>query len=293
MALYKRSILSRACVTILVLATFLSHVYSQIQTNNRSLFRLSPEHSLNGAFREMLRPQAKQLLDQVERSYGREVRVKIINNANPYLIGESLLEEDGVPEVRLNASTGCREVCIVHELFHLKLKAEGYPAIIITAGLSESQRSYFENVARVVRETIQHRAFYPEMRSMGLSPEARQVSLLRQRIKDDRNERISVAPDQVLSALDYFIACLEAEDQELISQIESFYQKKQLIWALETGKRLVSLVNQSSPQTPEEKIELVIRCLGALFPAKVSFEVRSWLKRFDIENIVVIEVLSR
>ncbi|HET9529239.1 MAG TPA: hypothetical protein VFQ92_02735 [Blastocatellia bacterium] len=248
---------------------------------------------MNGAFREKLRPQARELLDHVERSYGREVRVKVMHDWDSYLIGESFLEEDGVPEVRLNASSGCTEVCIVHELFHLKLKAEGYPAIIIKSDLTGSQRNYIESAAKVVRETMQHRAFYPEMRRMGLTPEAAQADLLKQRIKEGRNERISISPDEVSLALDYFRACLEIEDPELISQIERLYEKKQFVWSLETGKRLVSLADQSSPRRPEEEIALLIRCLGILFPGKVDFEVQEWLKRFDIENVAVIGVLSR
>jgi len=293
MSLNKPSALRQVCVTILFSATFFSHVYSQVPTDKQYLVRPSTERFLNGAFREMLRPQARQLLADVEKSYGREVRVKVMSDWENHLIGESSLEEDGTPEIRLNASTGRTEVCAVHELFHLKLKAEGYPAIILTGDLTESHRAYFANAASVIRETLQHRAFYPEMRRMGFTPEAMQRVLLKRVMKGDRDDGVNVAPDEVSLALYYFKACLEVEDRELISHIEKTYEKKQFIWGLETGKMLVGLAREYKSQSPEEEIGLLIRCLNALFSDKVSFGVRRWLRRFDIENVAVIEIIPR
>jgi hypothetical protein len=241
----------------------------------------------------MLGPQAKQLLAYVERSYGREVRVRVINGWDNHLIGESSLEEDGAPEIRLNASTGRTEVCAVHELFHLKLKAEGYPAIVLRGDLTESERAYFENAACIIRETLQHRAFYPEMRRMGFTPEAMQRDRLKQMMKEDRAEGVNIAPDEVSMALHYFKACLEVEDRKLISQIEKSYEKRQFIWGLETGKMLVRLAKEFKPQGPEKEIGLLIACLDVLFSDKVSFGVQRWLKRFDIENVAVIQIQHR
>lgn len=293
MSRFKSLALCRACLTILIFTTFFTHAYPQVRTDNQSLARVSPEHFLNGDFRERLRPRAKELLDYVERAYGKEVRVKVMKGWDRHIIGESWLGEDGVPEIRLNASTGCTEVCFVHELFHLKLKAGGYPAILLRSELTGSERAYYENAARLVREALQHRAFYPEMRSMGLAPEAMERDALKQIVRDDRDEGVKVAPDEISMALYYFRACLEVEDRELISELEELYEKRQLVWALETGKRLVRLAGESGPQTPEEEIALLIRCLNILFFDKVGFEVRDRVKRFDIENVTVIHIIPR
>jgi hypothetical protein len=76
-----------------------------------------------------LSPLARAILNQVEEGFGRPIRVAYASEAElgPGVEAASYVDDDGTPAIQGIASD-IEEGDIVHELLHLKLKLEGYPA---------------------------------------------------------------------------------------------------------------------------------------------------------------------
>jgi hypothetical protein len=74
-----------------------------------------------------LRPAAVELLDAVERLCGKPVSVVFRNDLREGILGYSYTKEDGTPTMIIVSGSGQTEENVVHELYHLKMLAEGYP----------------------------------------------------------------------------------------------------------------------------------------------------------------------
>jgi hypothetical protein len=115
------------------------------------------------------------LLREVEKAYGKSVEQTPPRAcAIPGEAGTSLVREDGTPEISINPALSQREEVIVHELFHLKLYAEGYHQIQFNAGggLDQEKVNVLADSLLVpwINSQVQHGIFYPRMRRMGLDP---------------------------------------------------------------------------------------------------------------------------
>ena len=77
-------------------------------------------------FETDLRPGAVNLLEEIERSFGKQVVERFTEE--PSVFANNGIGPDGTPFVAINKSKTIDEGIIVHELFHLKLKALGFPS---------------------------------------------------------------------------------------------------------------------------------------------------------------------
>jgi hypothetical protein len=71
-----------------------------------------------------------ELLDAVERLRGKPVSVVFRNDLREGILGYSYTKEDGTPTMIIVPGSGQTEENVVHELYHLKMLAEGYPLLI-------------------------------------------------------------------------------------------------------------------------------------------------------------------
>jgi hypothetical protein len=76
-----------------------------------------------------LSPSAMTLLRDVERRCGRPVRCQTVSNMQNAEGGIALekVASGGTPTVTLDIFSGKTETSFVHELFHLQLRARGFP----------------------------------------------------------------------------------------------------------------------------------------------------------------------
>lgn len=117
-----------------------------------------------------LRPEAARLLNDVEELYGTPIR-EVVEDLGGNL-GDTTVLGNGTPEIRIDPDTGRSEQNIVHELFHLKLRKEGFPELAFEfppgTVISENERRWANWNNTIVREPLQHRLFYPLMRKWAL-----------------------------------------------------------------------------------------------------------------------------
>jgi len=285
---------SKAIISVLAAILLLSHHNTPGESASQSpRANLPPGKKLFGI---MLRPSSSVLLETVERLYGKPVREEETDKFPPGKFGESTVDEEGTPVIIINSSRGRTERNIIHELYHLRLRAEGSP--ILTghfAGVRSSResRQLLSSLIPYFHDFIQHWIFYPEMRKMGLDPAAD--------IKSDYERILGVDKFQTLNesdvkglALEYWKTALELDDPELLGRIGKWYERKGWGSSLAKGKQLKEIVESASPRQADEEVDALLRCLNAFYEGEYKFELEARDKEMHgkfLQRIAVIRIL--
>ena len=211
------------------------------------------------------------LLTEVEDLYGAPVEITETTDA---AIGASGVRGHGTPYVALNPVMRTRgnirrEAAVVHELFHLKMKALGYPVLRFQAGgLRSDEHRFLLETVRLVFDPIEHRLFDPEVREMGLDPNAE--------IEDHFSE-IEPGPQSpgfnnyYQRAITFMRVALECSRPTQL-RIERIYKSNQWESALKTGKAMAFLVSSRTEFSRDDEVGIYIACLDRLLGGDASIE---------------------
>ena len=226
-----------------------------------------------------LRTQAWLLLSDVEKIYAKAIFQQEATDWEPSRYGEEGIKQDGTPVITINASTGRTESTIVHELFHLKMKGQGFCAYehrFPPGQMNKNNQNSIEWVNLILGDAILHWLFYPEMRRMGIDPDAEVRAELREVLQ--KSDFVGINPISAREARTMYWtkARLEIIDNELLDQIKKWYVKNEWLESLTTGEVLAESVLNSKPQTPQDVAAVYVKCLNALFEDRAKFELESW-----------------
>ncbi len=243
-----------------------------------------------------LSKEATKLLLEVEHAYGKKVKEDVASNwESTVRIGQCYLTSDGVPTIQVNSNNGINEGTIVHELFHLKQKAEGVPIIAWktpTKGTTVSNE-YLTWLRGYVMDLIAHHEFYPKMRAMGLNT----TDIEKEQWTDfmDGNDYLQI-PDEVIrkqTLTIYYLKLLaEENNRKLIKRVTRWYKANNLNSSLELGEELYEIINDSKFNA-QTLISNFLKIINRLCEGQLKFELESWgtnLKGTFQENYVVINV---
>jgi len=222
---------------------------------------------------------AKQLIAEVEEAFGKPVLEREVTTWEPSHYGESSVAEDGTPTVTINSATGKTEATVVHELFHLKLRVEGFPILAYQfppGQNTQANREFMSWVGAHLRDPIQHSIFYPLMRDIGVDPDAELKTELDQALARNEFLNLNSATKDTALALYYLKAALQLNDDEMLRGIVRWYKKKGWRDSLTLGKKLSQIVLNAEPQTPDEEIRVFVRCMNLLLRGLAKFEVVEW-----------------
>jgi hypothetical protein len=217
-----------------------------------------------------LRPASGELLDAVEALYSRPVSVVFRDDLGEGIEGYSYTRADGAPIIVIVPGKGQNEENIVHELFHLKMLAEGYP--LFDFEMPEAERlahgQFYHTMRTRIHDPITHFLFYPKMRQMGLDPDANtREQLQRNRFLAEQRQ----ASQEWLAA--YFMkVSLETRDPKIQAELEQWYHEKGWIWALEHGRALVRIAN-SVRDDPESFASIVVNCFNELLSGRAVLSI--------------------
>ena len=233
-------------------------------------------------FGVVLQRSSNQLLEQVERMYGKPVRTERFDNASrPDCLryAESDVEEDGTPVIRVGEHIRPTENVIVHELFHLKLQAEGYPGAISwewpREEMTSGNQAYTALLFDHVFSEIVHWVFYPEMRQMGFYPQLVVMNELAEAFETG----IRVGTNADTRALYYLKFALHVQDESVRARLRNIYQQNGWEEGLVLGEKLVGAITGANPRTREEILAVFLRCINLLTEGVVRFDFRGWEKR--------------
>lgn len=211
-----------------------------------------------------LRRSVLAMIEEVEIKFRKGVCISQDESLPKETHGQAKVDADGTPRITVNPKTDDVERTLVHELFHLKLKAEGFPVFIWDGGKNldplRELNAYFV-------DSIEHRIFYPLIRKMGIDPTAHTKALIR------AGEYQNSVPMTW-----YYTAKLLLDEPELIDEMSQWYEKNARS-EMTTAARLAGIVTAMNPQTPEDKVRTVISLLNAIPDTGARFEESQWGER--------------
>lgn len=217
---------------------------------------------------------AKSLLAEVEHIFGKQVREEWLDEKDP-MSGKSNVGNDGTPIIWINPVHGRKIDVIVHELYHFKLRDQGYPVLLWLIPKymdTEANRAAFHQLNEQLHDPILHYIFYNEVRAWGINPGETFEKRTKQALKDNTLADTFTNMDKEAIGLYYFKIRLEVNDPELFQLLIKLLERKQKKQGIQFGKKLTQIVINANPQSPEADIQALVDCLNALYEGKWRFK---------------------
>jgi hypothetical protein len=226
-----------------------------------------------------LRPQAAELLAEVEKHYGKRVRAEVNANLDySYYAALSSVDQDGTPSIRMDRDVPPTEATIVHELVHIKLYSKGFPVIRLNyppSWRTDKEQAHVRYIVAMVYDAIIHSIIYPQVRAMELKPDESLHSQL-DLIMADQFEDYPGVPRQDVRTIFYLNAALLLEDREFFERVADAYVTRHWYESAAVGRYLADLIAAAKPSTPEEAVFVLLRCLEVIQHEINSFELDYW-----------------
>lgn len=221
-------------------------------------------------YRAALRPKAVKLLEEVQAAFGKSVCIEEVENYKANEHGKACVSKDGTPVIKINPATDDPERTVVHELFHLKLRANGFADINYYFPDLQINKDVLLGIDQTFLQTVEHWMFFPAIRKMGIDPAAHRKAVLR------AGEYKTVdRTDLRTLAYRYYDAKLLVDDTSLVGQLTAWYKANGLTAAMEKGEQLATLVTDSNPKTPEDEISTYIKILNSVPENSAEFQLDS------------------
>jgi hypothetical protein len=136
-------------------------------------------------------------------------------------LGSSHVTSDGTPEVILDMYEGKTEENLVHELFHLQLRAKGFPQHFrVKSPPNADKKEVFQELAEQLGSLVEHRLFYPQMRRMGFDPTREYRKDLEISMSRDKLFGVPLPEKRIV---DYAEISLLVGDPDLTKRVEKWY----------------------------------------------------------------------
>jgi len=193
----------RVAVTALVFATALNSGQAQ-----------KKEETPKSLFGVRLNREALALLKEIDEVFSVPVREAWVDDPK-VMSGKSWISDDGTPTIQINRANGKTLDVIVHELYHLKLKGEGYPAVdwrYPIAMDTEENRAAFAQLAEQVHDPIEHYMFYDAIRRWDINPGGAFERQTDNKLRDGSLQATFATMDRGAVALYYFKIRLEVSN---------------------------------------------------------------------------------
>ena len=241
---------------------------------------LKPRNELFGV---QLNNEAKSLLIDVERIFGKPVKEEWYDEANlRYGAGNSKVNDDGTPIIYVNRSYGPTIDVIVHELYHFILRDRGYPVILwlFPNHMDNKANGYaFDQLAQQVYDPILHYIFYREIRDWSIHPGKTFEVLTKKSLETNSLANIIASMDEKAIGLYYFKIRLEIRNSDLFQDVVELLTKKQKEAGLLCGKKLTQIVIDNNPNTPRSAVKTLVNCLNTFYEDSFHFKQHTWLSR--------------
>jgi hypothetical protein len=287
----------------LLILFFISLGSPKTQSHQNSHQAATSARTARTMFGVKLQPQSQRLLDEVEKHFGTRVMEELFDNSDPMRLGEALLQEDGTPLIRINNLLGRHEYVIVHELFHLKLRAEGFPTITyeLPKEFIEDNQRYLTGMGANLRDPILHSVFYPKMREMGLNPDAylrddveRKLlrwDILRNAAKGNAQKWDAISASAANRITYYCRVALEIKDPSYLKRLEAAYKLNEWIDELTKAQEMVRFIQTRDVSKPRESISTYIACLNLQVDGKVKFAISHYENEIKGKHIGSVAVV--
>jgi hypothetical protein len=176
------------------------------------------------------------LLVEVERLFNARVREEWLDDPNG-MSGNSKVSDDGTPRIQVNRDNGKTLDVIVNELYHLKLKGQGYPAVNWLYPVNmQVNPAGFSQLALQVHDPIEHYIFYDAIRAWGINPGEAFEKTTARKLDDGSLPATFATMDRGAVGLYYFKIRLEVRDAALVRRIDDSLKSAGSSWAWSSVK---------------------------------------------------------
>lgn len=259
-------------------ALLVGHLHVMAQVRLGSEIEQERQAKQGILFGVRLSPAGVRLLREVEQAYGKGIRQLSSPGAAAHEAGAAGVEGDGTPVISLNDSVGKREEVVVHELFHLKLFAEGYYEVqfVPAGGVNKEALDKLSGsvLYPAVVSQVDHAVFFPRMRSMGLNPVFDQRTFWEKNFRSPPGDS-DPSGAKMAWALYYFRAVTQLGDPELLGRVVAFYGRTGRGEALALGRQMEAMYRKAAPLEPGSVLRLNVEICNLLFGGVVQFSVAS------------------
>lgn len=226
-----------------------------------------------------IRDSVARVLEKVQRDFGKTLSCQTTDSKEVWSghalvlsVGQrptirpdgSLL---GSPVIVLSNAPWHTDAEILHQLLQLELIAGGFPARIgiplIPTGVD---RGSVAAAGPILQDIIEHRMFYPRMRSMGFDPDGVYRDELASVLSAKEFTGWNDTP--ILRSVHYAYAAAVVNDREVMREVDSSYRKRGWDEYMAVGQRLKNSVVQTNVTTPDGEAKELINALNILFANK-------------------------
>ncbi len=219
------------------------------------------------------------LLEGVEKSFSGPVREEWLDDPAG-MSGKSKVSPNGAPTVFVQRDHGRTLDVIAHELYHLKLKAEGYPAILWLFPKEmdvPANHAAFALLAAQVHDPIEHHFFYGTIRSWGINPGQAFETRTAQMLSDGSLQSTFAKMDRGAVALYWFKIRLEVEEGALRKRIRGALMEAGKEDGISFGETLTELVLNANPNSAQAEIATMVAVLHACYEGRFRFREQTWV----------------
>ncbi|HEY0462405.1 MAG TPA: hypothetical protein VGC97_24945 [Pyrinomonadaceae bacterium] len=218
--------------------------------------------------------EVRAVAEEVEQKTKKKIYAVFDEFEDEYTLGSSFIDDDGTAYLRVNPNLKTQrqklEAVIAHELFHLRLRANGYP-VFLFAPTVKTARGLAQDVEQSnvndLTSLIEHRIFKAEMDKFGLN----QIINLA-----GNTERIAEASggneDGQADAINFARAVLEYPNPGDIESLRKIYVKNKWRKSLREGQEIADLISRSAINSPTESAAVFRLCLAKLYPTPRPFK---------------------
>lgn len=214
-----------------------------------------------------LRPEIRAVVKEIETKTGEDIYAEFVEHKD-YMLGSSLISEDGVPVVLIDFSleTDARklEAVIAHELLHLRLRVNGYPTFRFSPNVNTAKgRAIDVEQGNIndLKDLIEHRIFKSDLEKFGLS---KYLNLAGDTADGARKNK--GREDGQDDAINYARAILEYLNPADIEEVRKIYAANNWHTSLRMGKEIAEIISSSKLQTPQDAETVFLKCLLKLYP---------------------------
>lgn len=270
----KMKILSKF-LAVIILLTISTNVFAQIieNTPDENISDKNTSAEQNGRISKSflgvkLHPEVQLIVKEIERKTGNKIYADFVRQQG-FILASSYISEDGTAYVLVdykleNGDAKKLEAVITHELLHLRLTANGYPAFIFSDSVNTAKGRAIDTEQDNIndlRSLIEHRIFKAEMEKFGLY---KHVNLAGDTAADARRNKGK--QDGQTESINYARAILEYQNAADIEEVRKIYAANKWTRALSDGKAIAAIIAASNPKTAKDSETVFLKCLAVLYP---------------------------
>ena len=218
-------------------------------------------------------------LEKIEQDYSKEINIV----PSDLCVGNHGFSKikNGIPTIEINNDySGSIEGLIIHEAYHLRLRFNGCPDISFDSSpevaITRQNKKYLIWFYHRSWDKISHHYFYPKIKKdLKLNPYIDFENELRTYLDQKQIPGLNDATKNITLGCYYLQTWVETQNYGLLSEFETFLNKKYQSAGVYLGKELIQLFKQYSLKSIDDFTPLFIKIFNACHLGHAQMKLKS------------------